>query len=54
MPPAVCKKERGGYLDLARDEPERFRVIDSSGAPDVTSFAVDAALADFFGPLEGE
>lgn len=51
---AFYERVRGGYLDLARDEPERFRVIDSSGAPDVTSFAVDAALADFFGPLEGE
>jgi len=49
---AFYERVRAGYLELARAEPERFRVIESSGPPEVTSVAVDAALADLFGPGE--
>lgn len=50
---AFYERVRAGYLELARAEPERFRVIESSSRPDVTSIAVDAALEDYFGPREG-
>jgi len=43
------EKVRGGFLALAAREPERFRVIDSSGPPAATAAAVDAALADLLG-----
>jgi dTMP kinase len=43
------EKVRGGFLALAGREPERFRIIDSSRAPDTTATAVDAALADLLG-----
>lgn len=46
---AFYERVRGGYLELARAEPERFRVIDSSGPQDATAVAVDAALGDLFG-----
>jgi dTMP kinase len=40
------ERVRRGFLGLAVEEPERFRVIDSSGPPDATEAAVRAALAD--------
>ena len=43
------ERVRGGFLALAGREPERFRIIDSSGAPGATATAVDAALADLLG-----
>jgi dTMP kinase len=46
---AFYEKVREGFLALARREPERFRPIDSSGAPAETAAAVDAAVADLFG-----
>jgi len=49
---AFYERVRAGYLEVARREPERFRVIDSSGPPNATSVAVDAALADYFGAAE--
>lgn len=39
---------RGGFLELARADPERFRVIDSRHPPAVTAVAVDAALEDLW------
>jgi dTMP kinase len=38
-------KMRAGFLDLAAAAPDRFRVIDGSGARDVVADAVRAALA---------
>ncbi len=43
---------REGFLDLARAEPERFRVIDSSGDRRRTEAQVTAALADLFPELD--
>lgn len=42
---------RDGFLALARAEPERFRVIDSSGDRRRTGAQVTAALADLFPEL---
>lgn len=42
---------RDGFLALARAEPERFRVIDSSGDRRRTEAQVTAALADLFPEL---
>jgi thymidylate kinase len=42
---------RKGFLGLARAEPERFRVIDSSGAKEATEAQVRRALADLFPEL---
>jgi dTMP kinase len=43
---AFYERVREGFLELARAEPARFRVIDSGGAPAATQEAVRAALAD--------
>lgn len=43
---AFYERVRAGYLELAQREPERFRVIDSSGARAATESQVRAALAD--------
>ncbi|MFN7942736.1 MAG: dTMP kinase [Thermoanaerobaculia bacterium] len=43
---AFYERVRDGYLDLARREPERFRVIDSGGDAALTEAAVRRALAD--------
>jgi len=42
---AFYERVRAGYLELARSEPERIRVIDSSGSLETTEGAVRAALA---------
>ncbi len=46
---AFYEKVREGFLALAGREPERFRTIDSSGAPAATAAAVDVAVADLLG-----
>jgi dTMP kinase len=43
---AFYERVRGGFLDLAENEPERFRIIDSTGDPARTEAQVRAALAD--------
>jgi dTMP kinase len=45
------RRVRDGFLALADAEPERFRVIDSSGDPERTAAQVTAALADLFPEL---
>jgi dTMP kinase len=40
------KRVRGGYLELARSEPPRFRVVDGSGRVDEVAERVWAAMAD--------
>lgn len=45
------RRVRGGFLELAAAEPERFRVIDSAGEVEATYRQVRAALADLFGEL---
>lgn len=45
------RRVRRGFLELAAGEPERFRVIDSSGSIEATCDQVQAALADLFGEL---
>jgi dTMP kinase len=47
------RRVRKGFLGLARAEPERFRVIDSSGAKEATEAQVRRALADLFPELAG-
>ncbi len=42
---AFYERVRAGYLEMARREPERFRIIDSSGDASATSEQVIAALA---------
>jgi dTMP kinase len=44
-------KVRRAYLDLAEAEPQRFRVIDSSGSSDATWQAVQGHLRELFGDL---
>ncbi len=46
---AFYRKVREGYLDLARREPKRIRVIDSSGDVESTWSQVEAALGDVAG-----
>lgn len=43
---AFYERVRSGYLELARREPERFRVVDSSTSIGATERAVREALAD--------
>jgi dTMP kinase len=45
------RRVRRGFLELAAADPERVRVIDSSGPVGATSERVRAALADLFGEL---
>lgn len=40
------RRVREGFLELARAEPERFRVVDSSGAKEETAQGVREALED--------
>lgn len=42
------RRVRQGFLDQAEEEPERFRVIDSSGTKGETGRQVRAALADLW------
>ena len=49
---AFYRRVRDGFLAAAAAEPERFRVIDSSGPPEATAARVRAALADLLGDLE--
>ncbi len=46
------ERVRRGFLDLARDEPERFRTVDSSGSSEETQHRVRAELGRWLG-LEG-
>ena len=48
---AFYRRVREGYHALARAEPERFRVVDSSGEVEATAAAVRGALADLFPEL---
>jgi dTMP kinase len=43
------EKVRKGYLELARRDPDRFRVIDASGDAAATEEGVKSALADLLG-----
>ena len=42
------ERVRSGYLDLARNEPERWRVVDGSTDPKSVAEAVWSAVADLF------
>jgi dTMP kinase len=42
------ERVRQGYLLLARDEPERWRVVDGSGSTDSVADSVWSAVADLF------
>ena len=46
---AFYERVRAGYLELARAEPGRFRILDSAGPLEATEAAVRAALADLAG-----
>lgn len=46
---AFYRRVREGYLELARSEPRRIRVIDSSRDVEATWSQVEAALAETFG-----
>jgi dTMP kinase len=48
---AFYRRVREGYHGLAQAEPERFRVVDSSGEVEATAAAVRGALADLFPEL---
>ena len=43
------ERVRRGYLELAHDEPERWRVVDGSSDPDSVAESVWSAVADLFG-----
>jgi dTMP kinase len=43
------RRVREGFLELARKEPERFRIVDSSGDASATQAAVRAALTEWLG-----
>lgn len=48
---AFYERVRTAYLDLARREPERVRLVDSSGSVEATARAVRRALADLLPEL---
>jgi len=50
---AFYERVRRGYLDLAEQEPGRFRVIRAAGELAATDAQVRAALADLVGPGDG-
>ncbi|MEJ2220312.1 MAG: dTMP kinase [Desulfobacterales bacterium] len=45
---AFHKKVRAGYLELARLEPERFRIIDAAQTQDRVFAAISKAVSSFF------
>ena len=49
MDVAFHERLRAGFLEIARDEPERCVVIDASATPDAVHRAVLAAVVDRFG-----
>ncbi len=49
MDVAFHERLRAGFLEIARNEPERCVVIDASAAPDTVHRAVLAAVVDRFG-----
>jgi dTMP kinase len=46
---AFYRRVREGFLELARREPERFRIVDSSGEASLTQARVRKALAEWLG-----
>jgi dTMP kinase len=46
---AFYQRVREGFLELARREPDRFRIVDSSGEASVTQAAVRSALEEWLG-----
>lgn len=50
---AFYRAVRSSYLALAAAEPERFRVIDSSGEPEATWAQVETVLQDLFAGTAG-
>lgn len=46
---AFYERVREGFLDLARSDPGRFRIVDSSGEAAATQAQVRAALEDWLG-----
>jgi thymidylate kinase len=40
---------RSGYLELAANEPARWRVVDGSTSPETVAESVWSAVADLFG-----
>jgi dTMP kinase len=51
--PEFFEQVRQTYLDLARAEPGRFRIIDASAEPDRVRASIEAALAEFLERFEG-
>ncbi|MFN7709841.1 MAG: dTMP kinase [Holosporales bacterium] len=47
------ERVRQGYLDLARREPDRFRILDASQSLSSVTTAVEAVLVDFLAHREG-
>ena len=43
------ERVRRGYLELARQEPERWQVVDGSSSPESVAEAVWSTVADLFG-----
>jgi len=50
---AFYERVRRGFLDRARAEPERFRIVDSAGEKEATAAAVRAALQPLLGGVGG-
>ena len=50
MDVAFHERLRAGFLEIAKDEPDRCVVIDASFAPDAVHRAVLAVVVDRFGP----
>ncbi len=46
---AFHERVRRGYLSLAREEPDRFRVVDASSAPDEIQNTIRKIVDDFIG-----
>ena len=42
------ERVRNGYLEMARSEPERWRVVDASGTPDAVAALVWESVRDLF------